>query len=237
MKLIISIIVLLNFIIISPVLAKGGKSKSKAHPIKKIDTSPIEAEQIWEYGLETNIYRDTVYISPTVTYSGKNGWDIQIASYNIPVYNGGAQNYEYDTYINISKTFDVSDKFKVVAGTQNGLTLISRPRQLHNIDYILGSYTITSYFDAHTGPYWANKGLTTTTDTLGYTVGFNLEIIHNKLTFSGDYFNGQSNVSGAVCNLTYKFMPKFRMYIGVGVPETDSGNEFYGTVGWVLTTK
>ena len=216
----------------------AAKGRSKAHPIKKLDTTPNNRDvDVWGFTLESNTYRGTVYLSPVLDFSSKNGWDIQIASYNIPVYGGGAQNYEWDSYINISKTFDINAQFKALLGTQNGTTLFSTQRQFHNVEYALAIYQPISTANIHAGPYWANKALTTTTDVLAYTVGFGVELIKNKLAVQGDYFSGSNSVSGAIVNVFYQVRPKVQVYFGVGVPETDSGNEFYGTVGFSLFSK
>jgi hypothetical protein len=215
-----------------------AKGRSKAHPIKKVNVTPnTRNEDIWTFTLESNTYQQTVYLNPTLDFSSRNGWDIEIASYNIPVYGGGAQNYEWDSYINLSKTFDISTQFKAVVGTQNGTTAFSTVRQFHNVDYGLMVYQPIPTVNFHAGSYWANKALTVTTDYLGYTAGFSFEPIKNKLIVQGDYFSGSNNVSGAIVNVFYRFLPKAQVYVGVGVPETDSGNEFYGTVGFSLASK
>jgi hypothetical protein len=216
-------------------VAKGG---SKVHPFRKVDTTPnTRNEDVWTFTLESNTYRQTVYLSPVFEFSSRDGWDVQIASYNIPAYGGGAQNYEWDSYVNLSKTFDFSAQFKAIAGMQNGTTLFSTTRQYHNIDYGLLVYLPTPAVNLHAGPYWANKALTVTKDTLGYTAGFSVEAIKNTLTVQGDYFSGSNNVSGAVVNVFYRIFPKAQVYFGVGVPETNSGNEFYGIVGFILASK
>ena len=89
----------------------------------------------------------------------------------------------------------------------------------------------------HAGPYWANKALTVTSDYLGYTAGFSFEPIKNTITIQGDYFSGSNNMSGAIVNVWYRFMLKAQVYFGVGIPETNSGNEFYGSVEFSLASK
>lgn len=216
-------------------IAKGGK---KAHPVKKVDVNPNPInEDVWSFTLESNTYRSTVYLSPTLDFSSQNGWDIQIASYNIPVYGGGAQNYEWDSYVNVSKTFEINKDFKTLIGTQNGTTLFSSTRHWHNFDYGLLIYQPVPRLNLHAGPYWANKALSVTTDVVGYTAGFSLELLKNKLSVQGDYFSGNSNVSGAIVNVFYQLLPKAQVYVGVGVPESHSGNEFFGTVGISLASK
>lgn len=205
------------------------KDSGKAHPVRKIDTTPnTDDSDVWSFTLESNTYAATDYLSPTLDFSSVDGWDVQIASYNIPVYGGGAQNYEWDSYINVSKSFDVTKQLKAVLGTQNGTTALSTQHQWHNIDYAVISYQALPLISLRAGPFWADKALTTTTDVLAYTVGFNLNFTAD-FYLQGDYFSGHSNVSGAVINLWYQ-----SIYAGVGVPETDSGNEFYGIVGLKL---
>jgi hypothetical protein len=214
------------------------EAKGKAHPIRKIDTTPnIRNQDVWTFTLESNTYRGTVYLNPVLDFSSKDGWDIQIASYNIPVYGGGAQNFEWDSYINLSKTFDISKQFKAIIGTQNGTTALDQTHQLHNVEYGLIVYQPTPTSNIHAGSYWANKALTVTTDILGYTAGFSFEPVKNTITIQGDYFSGSNNVSGAIVNVWYRFVPQVQIYVGVGVPETNSGNEFYGTVGFSLASK
>lgn len=234
-------IILLFILLYSPLLFAKGKH-GKTRP--KIDTSPVIVTNedsnndgiVWTTSAEVNIYDGTGYINPVIELSTANGWDIQIASYNGTLYGGGAQNYEWDTYINIAKSFDISNNQKIILGTQNGMTLFSSPRQLHNVNYGLYSLNITPTINIHGGPYWANKALTTTTDYFGFTTGFSIDLT-DKITLAGDYFNGHNNVSGATVNTFFKVHPKGKVYFGVGVPETDSGNEFYGIVGFILTSQ
>jgi hypothetical protein len=75
-----------------------------------------------------------------------------------------------------------------------------------------------------------------TTDVLGYLPGITLNLIDNILILQADYYSGQSSLSGAVVNLQYQ-EKYFSTYIGVGVPETNSGNEFYGILGVSLSSK
>lgn len=224
-------------ILSTPQLAFSKEGK-KAHPVKKVDVRPNDNDDdVWSFTLESNTYRSTVYLSPTLDFSSSDGWDVQLASYNIPVYRGGAQNYEWDSYINLSKTFDLTESFKALIGTQNGTTLFSTVRQWHNFDYSLLIFQPSSILNFHAGPYFADKALSVTTNQIGYTTGFSVDLIENVLLLQGDYFSGNSNVSGALINLFYRFLPKTQVYIGVGVPETNSGNEFFGNVGFSLTSK
>lgn len=207
-----------------------AKDSGKAHPVRKIDTTPnTDNSDVWAFTLESNTYADTVYLNPMLDFSSANGWDVQIASYNIPVYGGGAQNYEWDSYINLSRSFDINDRLKAVIGTQNGTAALGTQHKWHNIDYGVIAYQPLSFLGLRAGPYWADKELSVTTNVVGYTLGFNLNL-SREFYIQADYFSGHSNVSGAVVNVWY-----YLAYAGIGVPETDSGNEFFGTVGFKLS--
>ena len=209
--------------------AVPAKDSGKAHPVRKIDTTPnTEDKDVWSFTLESDTYAATDYLNPALDFSSADGWDVQIASYNIPVHGGGAQNYEWDSYINLSKSFDFGEGFKAVIGSQNGTTAFSAPHRWHNIDYALVAYQAFAGLSLRAGPYWADKDLSTTTNVLGYTAGFNLNFTPDCYV-QADYFSGSSNVSGATVNLWYRWV-----YAGIGVPETDSGNEFYGAAGFKL---
>ncbi|MDD1613533.1 MAG: hypothetical protein LUP98_02640, partial [Methylococcaceae bacterium] len=120
---------------------------------------------------------------------------------------------------------------------QNGTTALNQIHQLHNVEYGLIIYQPMPTSNIHAGPYWANKALTVTTDVLGYTAGFSFEPVKNTITVQGDYFSGSSNVSGAIVNVWYRVVQPVQVYVGVGIPEHNSGNEFYGTVGFSLASK
>ncbi|MFI3186542.1 MAG: hypothetical protein QX198_11250 [Methylococcaceae bacterium] len=64
-----------------------------------------------------------------------------------------------------------------------------------------------------------------------------LSLIENKLSLQADYYSGQSSLSGAVVSLQYQAAKNFQAYAGVGVPETNTGNAFYGIVGLTLSSK
>lgn len=218
--------------------ALPARNSGKAHPFRKFDNTPNPNDaDIWTFTLESNTYRDTGYFSPVADFSSRDGWDLQVASYNIPYYGGGADNYEWDTYLNLSKSFTIAPRLTALIGTQNGTTLLTRSRQLHHVDYGLIIYQPVEAANVHAGPYWANKSITATTDSVGYTVGFGLDLLPRRLAIQGDYFSGRNNLSGAVFNLLYRLLPNVQLYMGVGVPETHSGNEFYGIAGFNLFTR
>jgi hypothetical protein len=106
-----------------------------------------------------------------------------------------------------------------------------------NLDYWLVLYQINSFISIRTGMYWANSVMTGTTDVLGYLPGITLNLVDDTLTLQADYYSGQSSLSGAVVNLQYQTTRYLQTYIGVGVPENNSGNEFYGIFGFTLFSK
>ena len=209
-----------------PLSLPAKDSGKAAHPVRKIDTTPnLDDNDVWSLTLEANDYAGTDYLSPVLDFSAAGGWDVQLAAYNIPAYGGGAQNYEWDSYINVSKTFVLNQQWQLIAGAQNGTTAFAAPRQWHTVDYAMMSFQPVPLISVRAGPFWADKALTTTTDVVGYSAGFNLNF-SAQFFVQADYFSGHNNLSGAVINVWYRMF-----YVGVGVPETDSGNEFYGISG------
>ena len=149
------VLMLLLFFIPFNTHAKG-KGKAKI----KLRTNPNQIEDVWTVSNELNYYHEpnqpyqnTLYENITLDYSASNGWDFQLASYNIPLVGGGAQNYQADTYFNISKTFIISQDFQAVLGTQSGTTLLhsANSRQLHNADYALVVYQPSRQVNLHAG--------------------------------------------------------------------------------------
>ena len=167
---------------------------------------------------------DTYYINATLDYSLTTGTDIQLATYNCPLAGGGAQNYECDSYVNLSQTFNITKHWSFLLGSQNG-TVFASPSQWHNADY--GLFVVQNKLvNFHAGTYFVDKTLATTTNSVEFTAGFQLDF-DNGFMVQSDYFSGHNNLSGAQWNVFYK-----QYYIGVVVPEHNSGNEFAGVVGF-----
>jgi hypothetical protein len=208
------------------------------HAPKRLRVIPnLVQEEAWTINLESNVYQGTVYLSPQIEYSAKNGWDFSVASYNIPVQGSGAQNFEYDTYFGISKTFQFNKDVQFLIGTQNGSTILAKPHEWHQFHFANIRYDVFSPFTVYIGPYYSNQQLTTTVNQVGFMTGFQLKIVPNIFHITGDYVSGHQNVSGAVINLQWFVFPKFQLYTGIIVPETNSNNEFAGIVGFNLLTK
>lgn len=230
-----------------PLLAYAGKSKdSKSHKkessLNKVDTTPnSEDTDVFTLTSEANLYRNSLYENFDLDFSSRNGWDIQIASYNVPVYQDPnlSQSFQADTFINVSKTFRINQLLSVLIGSQNGAYLSASPppMQWQNFDYSLALYQVNRFMSIRAGMYWANYSMSGTTDVLGYLPGITLNLVDNTLTLQADYYSGQSSLSGAVINLQYQATRHFQTYIGVGVPEKDSGNEFYGILGFSLSSQ
>ena len=170
-----------------------------------------------------HISDSTLYDNLTLDYSMSNGWDFQIASLNIPYVGGGAQNYNMDSYFNLSKTFKIYGPFKAIIGSQNG-TVFSGKSEWHNADYGMLIYQPSGKLNLHCGPYFVDKTLATTTNTVGYTGGFSYHVA--DFGVEADYFSGHNNLSGANINMFYQ-----DYYVGIVVPEHNSSNEFAGVLG------
>ena len=226
-------------------LAHAGKTKSpKSHKkstLNKVDTTPnLQDTNVFTLTSEANQYQNALYENFDIDFSSAGGWHIQLSTYNVPVYRDSniAQPYQADTFINVSKTFKLTPSLGVVVGSQNGtyLSASSSPMQWQNLDYSLALYQVNSVVSIRGGLCWANHIMSGTTDVPGCLPGITLNLIDNTLTLQADYYSGHSSLSGAVVNLQYQ-VKFFSTYIGVGVPETHSGNEFYGILGFSLSSK
>lgn len=213
---------------------KGGKTKINIHPNQT-------EEGTWTFSTEADQYIDTTYLNTALAYSSTNGWDVAVSSQNIPVWGGGEQNYQDDTYLQVAKTIRWNEKLATIFATQNGYALFSvtpaapgTPGKLHNFDFIDNEFRYSEIFKLHGGAYYVNAALSTQTAYIGGLVGFELRL--DDLTLRGDYFGGHTNVSGATVTLNYYGLRNTNLYFGVGVPERDSGNEFYGVVGFQLSS-
>jgi hypothetical protein len=174
-------------------------------------------------GNGSHIADNTLYQNMTLEYRMANGWDFQLESINIPYLGGGAQNHNADSYFNLSKTFRIYGPWKAIIGTQNG-TVFASPSEWHNADYGMAIYQPSEKLNLHAGPYFVDKTLAVTTNTIGYTGGFSYH--DYGFGIEADYFSGHNNLSGANVNVFYG-----DYYMGVVVPERASENEFAGVLG------
>lgn len=213
-------------------------ANSDYHPPTKLNIKPnIVSDNVWSYIAETNIYEHNLYLNQGISYSGLGGWDIGLSSYNTPLYSGGAQNYENDTYINASKTFTITPKDMITIGSQVGTTIGNNQHTLHMLHFGNIRHTINEWITAYVGPYYANANLTTTVNQVGVTTGVVLQIIPKQVELRGDYISGHQNVSGASTILQLYLTPLLSIYTGINIPETNSGNEFAGVVGFNISNK
>ena len=211
------------------VLDQQAQAKKKP----KIQVVQIhEPDSSWILSSDINQYDQSTYSNVSIEYSGKDGFDIGVSSQNIPVSGNRSQNFEYDTFLQVSKTFKVN-QFDISAGTGNGYSP-SQNGKLHSISYADILYDTGSIFKIHYGIYYVNKTLSTINNHIGFVSGF---IVGNDdLYIQTDYFSGHNNVSGAQSAIYYSPYPFIKAYTGVLVPEKNSGNEFAGVIGvqWVF---
>jgi hypothetical protein len=219
-----------------------SKANKKKSSLNKVDTLPnFDDTGVFTLTSEVNLYRNSLYENLDIDFSSTNGWDVQLSTYNIPVYQDKNidQSFQGDTFINVSKTVKINQSLGILLGSQNGTYLAVSPPARHwqNLDYWLALYQVNSFMSLRSGIYWANSAMSSTTDVLGYLPGITLNLVDDTLTLQADYYSGQSSLSGAVVNLQYQITRNVQSYIGVGIPEKNSGNEFYGIVGFTLFSK
>lgn len=229
------LILCLLFAPISYSKGKGAKPKIITREIGERDVDS------WVFNSEINQYQDATYLNPSITYSSKYNLDISISSQNIPVWKNGVQTFQDDTYFILSKIFRLDNDNDLVIGSQNGYSLYSpdggkiSPGKMHQFYYSTHVTKVNDWLKVSGGSYYVNSALSTTTNYFGGTAGF--EAKWNDIIFKGDYVGGHTNISGAVLSIGYFLTNWFNPYVGISVPETKSGNEFYGIIGFTISDK
>jgi hypothetical protein len=218
-----------------------AKGKGKAGRAK-INIRPVPtSEDSWSWQHELNIYNGTLYFADTVAFSTTSDWDFSVSTQNIPVYGGGAQNFQDDTYLQISKTIRWTENISTIIGTQSGYQFYTltqnqptSPGKVHLFEFEDNQFKLNDNLTLHGGAFWVNAALSTQTAYVGGLAG--LKIDYADLMFQADYVGGHTNVSGAYVTLHYFVVNYFAPYFGVIVPEQNSGNEFAGVAGFMLST-
>ena len=212
---------------------------SHAKKPKRIKINPADEETTgFNFTEEFNLYRGTVYSNTVIEYVTKTGWTFGLQLLNVPAVGSGAQNYEYDGYFTLSKVFKINDFWAFAVGTQIGTVLANvKPKQLHNFTFVDNLFTPADWVNFHIGTFYVNDALATIHQPVGVMTGFEIRFIPKLLHLQGDYFTGNSNISGAIVNLVYYPLENLQTYCGVSVPGPHSGNEFAGNIGFIYNLK
>ncbi len=218
--------------------AAGNKVKARSKlQQKRLKINPMtDNESAWIANIETDVYRAGTFENITVGYSANNGWDISLSLLNAQVL-GNNNQFQGNTFFNIAKTFDINNDFSITAGTQNGIALANvQPQLWFNFNFLDNRYDVTPWLLLHGGPYLANAAITGTSRQVGFLTGAEITFIQNKLSLQMDYISGHHSLSGATVNMLFNITPRCQIYMGVLVPEQNSGNEFAGIIGFNLST-
>ncbi len=224
-------------IIFATNVAEAEGSHAKAP--KRIKINLADEETVgFNFTEEFNFYRNTDYSNTVIEYVTQSGWTLGLQLLNVPVSGSGAQNYEYDGYLTLNKTFRINSLWALAIGTQMGTVLANvTPKQLHNFTFIDNLFILSDIFNVHIGPFYVNDALATIHQPVGVMTGFEIRILPKLLHLQGDYFSGNSNISGGIVNLVYFPWPNLQTYCGVSVPGPNSGNEFAGNIGIIYNLK
>jgi hypothetical protein len=203
---------------------------------KRLKTIPATVpEGYWSANAETNIYLDSAFENITVGYSANNGWDFSLSLVNVQVL-GANKQFQGNTFLNLTKTFTF-DNFAISVGSQNGVAMVNTEPQLwYNFDYVDNRYSLLPWLSLHAGVYLANAALTGTSRQVGFITGTEVVFIQD-VALQVDYVSGHHSLSGATLNVLFNLNENYQIYLGVYVPEQNSGNEFSGTVGVNFSTK
>jgi hypothetical protein len=219
--------------------AAESQHKTKSHrQQKRLKVNPVtDKENAWIANTETDVYRTGTFQNIVVGYSARNGWDFSLALINTQIL-GSNKQFQGDSFFNIAKTFTVDDDLSIVVGSQNGLAMVNlQPQLWYDFSYLDSRYDVTPWLLMHAGPFIANAALTGTSRQVGFMTGTEITFIEDRLSLQMDYVSGHHSLSGATVNMLLNITSRFQMYVGVSVPEQDSGNEFAGIVGFNLSTK
>ena len=219
--------------------AADSKHKVNSHrQQKRLKINPVtDKEDVWTANTETDVYRTGTFENIVVGYSAINGWDFSLSLINTQIL-GSNKQFQGDTFFNIAKTFDINYDLSIVAGSQNGVALVNlQPQLWYDYTYLDNQYDVTPWLLIHGGPYLANAALTGTSRQVGFMTGTEITFIQNKLSLQMDYISGHQSLSGATVNLLLNMTSRCQIYMGVSVPEQNSGNEFAGIIGFNLSTK
>jgi len=235
-KRILFVSLLLYLILFTNAIAQ---EKGKEKIPKRINVDNVEEDSL---GLniinEFNVYRNVIYLNSIVQYNTKDLWSFGLQLLNIPLRNNGAQNYEYDGYLTLTKSIKLSENDVLSIGTQVGTTLLSQPpTQIHNFSFVDNQYEVNDTFNFHIAAFYVNDALATIHQPFGIIAGFEYKVFPKKFHIQGDWYSGNSNVSGSVVNFNYYVLDNFQCYIGINVPAHNSGNEFAGNLGFNLRLK
>lgn len=182
---------------------------------------------------ELNIYRDTLYLNNSLQYYS-NSWNFGIQSNNVRLDGAQMQNFENDSYVNASYKFSLPYDFGLEAGGQIGTNMNEHTQRLHIYNFVDVS---RSFFDGqitiHGGGFYVNDTLALKHQPFNLEAG--VEIKAGQFITTLDYSSGSNNMSGTSAIVYYKATNYLRPYVGVLVPETNSGNEFAGVVGFTLS--
>jgi hypothetical protein len=217
--------------------SKAHKEKSHQKQ-KRLKTNPVtDEESAWIANVETDVYRAGTYENVLLGYSAKNGWDFSVSLLNAQVF-GPNQLFQGESFVSIAKTFTLNNDLSVTVGSQNGVYMVNqKPQQWLNYTYLDTRYDVAPWLLMHGGTYIANAALTGTSRQVGFITGTEITFIPNKLALQMDYISGHQSLSGATVNMLVNILPQWQIYMGVSVPEKNSGNEFAGIIGFNLSTK
>ncbi|MGJ0485092.1 MAG: hypothetical protein ACR65R_11250 [Methylomicrobium sp.] len=209
-----------------------GKAREKAPKRIKVNPATEESGGL-TFTHEFNIYRDATYANIVIDYATRDGWVVGMQLLNVPVAGNGAQTFQNDGYLMLSKTFNINDTWSLAVGSQNGSVLTHAPtRRWHNFTFLDNQVIPDERLNFHLGVFYVNEALATIHQPYGAMAGVEIRMIPKVLHLQADYFSGTSNISGNIVNLFYYPVTNWQTYIGVIIPAPHTGGEFAGNVGF-----
>lgn len=232
-------IALIRLLCLTLFLAANTSWAAKKQSGRHATHRPSVQQAIETYGeveitTELDIFNGAGYLNFATTYTSKDRWLVGVQAQSIPTWGDpGVQSFNNDLYLQLAKTWNLSDRLELQLGTQNDGTYFA-PRQLHSFSFVDLEYEVNPRFNLHAGTFFVNKALSQTSSRVGFQGGVELTLIPKTLNLQVDYLSGHDNASGATANLFYHINRHASVYGGVMVPETNSGNAFGGAIGMII---
>lgn len=194
-------------------------SRNKVNVTKVLKSSDDQKHNQLGYTTELVVYEANAYFTPTISFTTPDKFNLSISS----------QNSTDNIFISASQFLKITNQFALILGGQLGYDFSADTQKFQSIEYLDLRIRPVNWLIFHVGPFYVNRAVSSTYDYVGLQTGVEFNFKKMKLNF--DYFGGHSMISGATATLTNKWSSYFNSYIGIGVPETNSNNEFYGIIG------
>jgi len=184
----------LSLVPFGPAYSGSSEHSSGGHRIR-VTPDYEENEAGLLFTEEPNISRNALDNNTFLDYQTADSWDFGVYMLNMPVV-PGSDNYDWDSYVSITKFFLPTPDLTMGLGTQNGTTVFSSQHNYHNFDFAKAAYQFDETFTASSGVFYVNNALSGTSQNVGFMVGFDIHLIPDRFWIEMDYQSGVTRSAG-----------------------------------------